>query len=457
MTDKPTRRAALLIAVISSFLIPFVSSAVNVALPTIGKEFGCNALTLGWITTSYLLASAAFLVPFGRLSDIHGRKKLLKCGMSIYVVASLLCIISHSASFLIVSRCLQGVGAAMFFAPSLAILVSVFPESERGKALGISIASVYLGLSAGPSIGGLMTQQVGWRSIFIVNAVLGAVVIIIIYAKLKGEWVGTKGESFDLPGSLIYSLVLVATIYGFSHLSETIGPWLFGAGVLGLIVFIAFERRQQSPVINVRLFAGNRVFALSNVAALINYSATAAIVFLLSLYLQAIKGLDPQDAGLIMLWQPITQALVSPFAGRLSDRAEPRIVASVGMFLTAVGLVFLAFLDDVTSLYHVRAILILLGFGFALFSSPNTNAVMSSVDKKLYGFASATVSTFRLVGMTLSMGIVMLLIAIYVGEAELMAESQDQFLTVLRVSFTVFAVLCALGIFASLGRGRVRT
>ncbi len=456
MTDKPTGRAALLIAIISSFLIPFVSSAVNVALPTIGEEFGCNALMLGWITTSYLLASAMFLVPFGRFSDIYGRKRLLKCGMFIYVIASFLCIIARSASFLTASRCLQGIGAAMFFAPSLAILVSVFPDNERGKALGITIASVYLGLSAGPSIGGLMTQQLGWRSIFAVSVALGALVIVVIYARLKGEWAGAEGERFDLTGSIIYSLVLVATIYGFSHLSEALGPWLFGAGVVGLIAFIAFEMRQESPVLNVRLFAGNRVFALSNVAALINYSATAATVFLLSLYLQVIKGLSPQDAGLVMLWQPITQALISPFAGRLSDRVEPRIVASVGMFLTAIGLILLAFLDDVTSLFYIRAVLVLLGIGFALFSSPNTNAVMSSVDRKLYGFASATVSTFRLVGMTLSMGIVMLLIGVYVGEAELIAENQGQFLTVLRVSFTVFAGLCTLGIFASLARGRLR-
>jgi len=456
MNERSIKRTALLIAIISSFLVPFVSSAVNVALPTIGKEFGCNALTLGWITTSYLLASAMFLVPLGRLSDIYGRKRLLIGGMSIYVIASFLCIIAGSASFLIVSRCLQGIGAAMFFAPSLAILVSVFPKSERGKALGITIATVYLGLSAGPSIGGIMTQQLGWRSIFIVNIALGALVIVVIYARLKGEWAGAEGERFDLPGSIIYSLVLVATIYGFSHLSDAVGPWLFGAGVVGLIAFIAFEMRQESPVLNVRLFAGNRVFALSNVAALINYSATAATVFLLSLYLQVSKGLSPQDAGLIMLWQPITQALISPFAGRLSDRVEPRIVASAGMFLTAIGLGLLAFLDDVTSLFYVRAVLILLGLGLALFSSPNTNAVMSSVDEKLYGFASATISTFRLVGMTLSMGIVMLLIGVHVGEAELMAESQDQFLIALGVSFTVFAGLCALGIFASLARGRLR-
>lgn len=457
MTDRSIKQAALSIAVISSFLIPFVSSSVTVALPTIGDEFHSNSMMLGWITTSYLLASAMFLVPFGRLSDIRGRKRLLKYGMAIYSVSSLLCIVAYSDTFLVIFRCMQGVGAAMFFAPSMAILVSVFPDNERGKALGISIGTVYVGLSAGPSVGGLMTQHLGWRSLFVVSLALGLVVIALIYTRLKGEWAGAEGEEFDVKGSIIYSAALVATVYGFSHLTKPLGPWLFGAGLVGLVGFVAFERNQDSPVLNVKLFTGNRAFAMSNVAALINYSATAATVFLLSLYLQQIQNLSPQDAGMIMLWQPATQAVFSPFAGRLSDRVEPRVVASVGMGLTAAGLVMLATLADASSLLYVRGILVLLGLGFALFSSPNTNAVMSSVNRALYGIASATVSTFRLVGMTLSMGVVMLLLSLYVGDAKIAPEQHVGFLAAFRAAFTIFAILCTAGVFASLARGKVRT
>ncbi|MBN1593238.1 MAG: MFS transporter, partial [Candidatus Coatesbacteria bacterium] len=219
--------------------------------------------------------------------------------------------------------------------------------------------------------------------------------------------------------------------------------------------FVIIEFYKKSPVLNVRLFAGNRTFAMSNLAALINYSATAATLFLLSSYLQIVKGLAPQQAGLVMLSQPFIQAICSPLAGKLSDRIEPRVVASVGMSLNAIGLALLIFLDSMTPLWFIVAVLIVLGLGFGFFSSPNTNAVMGSVDKKLYGFASATVSTFRLVGMTMSMGIVMLLISLQIGDAKLMAENQDQFLKVMEISFTVFAALCAVGVAASLARGKL--
>jgi EmrB/QacA subfamily drug resistance transporter len=451
-----SQRAALVTATLASFLTPFMASALNVALPSIGQEFSMDALLLGWVATSFLLAAAMFLVPFGRIADIYGRKRIFTLGTALFTVASLMAGLSPSATVLISARALQGIGSAMIFGTGVAILTSVFPAAERGRVLGINVAAVYLGLSLGPTIGGLLTQQLGWRSIFFVAVPLGLVIITFVVWRLDGEWAEAAGESFDLVGSIIYSLALAALMYGFSQLPGMAGAALILIGVLGFAAFAGWELRVQSPVLNVRLLVSNRTFAFSNLAALIHYGAVSAISFLLSLYLQYIKGLSPQQAGLILIAQPLMQAVLSPWAGRLSDRVEPRIVASAGMTLTATGLVLLIFLSADTPLLVVVGCLLLLGLGFALFSSPNLNAIMGSVDKRLYGVASGMLGTMRLSGQMLSMGIAMLLFALYLGRVEITPEYYPLFLASAKTAFAVFAVLCVGGIFASLARGKVR-
>ncbi|MDI3531314.1 MAG: hypothetical protein PWP60_1163 [Candidatus Atribacteria bacterium] len=449
------KRAVLLSITLGSFLTPFMGSSINVALPAIGKEFAMDAVLLGWIPTAYLLAAAVFMVPSGRLADIYGRKKIFTCGVLIYTIASFLAAVSNSPFLLIAFRVLQGTGGAMIFSTGVAILTSVFPPGERGRALGINTATVYLGLSLGPFLGGLLTQYLGWRSLFWLNVVLGLLVIVFTLWKLKDEWAEARGEKFDFLGSLIYACFLVALIYGFSLLPDTSGAWLVLAGSLGFLVFVVWEMKVARPVLDVNLFRNNTVFAFSNLAALINYSATAALTFLLSLYLQYIKGFNPQGAGLILVAQPAVMAIFSPFAGRISDRVEPRVVASMGMAFTALGLFLFAFLGNATDLTFIVASLLLLGFGFALFSSPNTNAIMSSVEKKFYGVASATLATMRLVGQMLSMGIAMLIFAVFMGRVQITPERYPLFLTSVKVAFMVFASLCVLGIFASLARGNL--
>ncbi len=454
--DIVNKRAALLVVTLASFLAPFMGSSVNIALPTIGKEFLMDAVMLSWVATSYLLAAAMFLVPFGKISDVYGRKKIFSYGILIYTFSSFLCVLSTSAPMLICFRILQGIGSAMIFGTGVAILTSVFPSGERGKALGINVAAVYLGLSLGPFLGGFLTQHFGWRSIFLANVPLGLIIITVVFWKLKGEWAEAEGEKFDFIGSIIYSLSLVAIMYGFSLLPAMSGVGLVLIGALGFLSFCRWEMKVKNPVLDINLFRNNTVFALSNLAALVNYSATFAVTFLLSLYLQYIKALSPQNAGLVLASQPVVMAIFSPFAGRLSDRVEPRIIASIGMALTAIGLLLFIFLNEKTTLEFVVSSLILLGFGFALFSSPNTNAVMSSVERRFYGVASATLGTMRLTGQMLSMGIAMLTFAVYIGKVQITPQYYPLFLTSIKTAFIIFAVLCFGGIFASLARGKVR-
>ncbi len=431
-------------------------SSVNIALPTIGKYFEVSAVMLSWVATAYLLTAAIFLVPFGRMADILGRKRVFIWGIMLYTLSSAAAALSPSALFLIITRAIQGVSGSMVFGIAVAILTSVFPPGERGKALGFNLAATYTGLSLGPFLGGLLTHQLGWRSIFWFSSIFSAFIIPMIIISLRSEWADAKGEKFDWKGSVVYSLGLFGIMYGFSLFPSLNGVVLLLSGVAVMGFFVFLEKSVPFPVLNVHHLRKNLTFIFSSLAAFINYSATFAIGFMLSLYLQYIQGLNPRDAGLILVAQPVTMALFSPLAGRLSDKIEPRVVATIGMALTAGGMVPLIFLSSSTSIIYIIITLLVIGIGFALFSSPNTNAIMSSVEKKYYGIASAAVGTMRLTGQVISMGIAMLVFSLVIGKVKITPEYYPQFLLSTRYAFIIFTSLCFAGIFASLARGNVR-
>jgi len=450
------KKSILFITTISSFLTPFMGSAINIALPAIGEDLNMNTIMLGWVATSYLLAAAVFLLPFGRLADRNGRKNLFLYGIILFGIASLLSALAQDSNLLIAARLLNGIGGAMIYATALAILTSSFPKSERGKVLGINVASVYLGLSLGPTIGGYLTQVWGWQSIFYLTFLLSLVIIPIGLYHLPKDSKRTSGTSFDLNGSLIYGLGIAAIIYGFPLLPRLPGILFVSLGIAALFFFVYLEGKASDPLLDMGLFRKNMVFVFSNLAAFINYSATYALVFLLSLYLQQVSKYSPAEAGLILIAQPVMMTLLSPLAGKLSDRIEPRVVASAGMIITVIGLASLSFLDSNSSIIFIVAMLMLLGFGFALFSSPNTNAVMSSVKPAEFGVASATLGTMRLTGQTMSMGITMLILALVIGNGGRQTAGSVELLTGIKLTFTVFALLCIAGTWFSLKRGKIR-
>jgi EmrB/QacA subfamily drug resistance transporter len=447
----------LIIGILSSFINPFMVSSLNLALPAIGKEFSSDAVLLSWIATSYLLAAAITLLPGGKIGDIYGRKKVYIIGMIVFTISSLLCAFTGSTFELIIARIVQGVGSALIMTNGLAIVTSVFPAQERGKALGILVASVYVGLSTGPLVGGFLTHHFTWRSIFLIVVPLGIAVVLLYWLKVKEEWKDAEGEGFDYIGTALYCLALITLMVGVTLLPLFIGFFLIFAGVAGLAAFIKWESRIEFPVLDVSLILKNKTFAFSNLAALINYSATFAVVFLLSLYLQYIKGYTAQIAGLILIAQPVIQAVFSPFTGRLSDKIEPRLIASAGMVLTTAGLFMLIFLSSETSILFIIGALVALGCGFGLFSSPNINAIMGSVEKKHYGVASGTTGTTRVLGQMFSMGVATLIFAIIIGRAEITPDVYPEFLQSTNVAFIIFTILCAGGIFASAYRGKMNS
>jgi EmrB/QacA subfamily drug resistance transporter len=448
------KNVVLFIALLAGFITPFDGSATLIALPSMAAEFHMDAISLAWVTTVYLLAASVFSVPFGKLADIYGRKRIFLYGIVIFTVFSFLITLMTSTTPLIIARTFQGLGGAMIYGTSIAILTSVFPPRERGKILGIYITAVYFGLTVGPFLGGVLTDMFGWRSIFLVNVPLGLLACILILSKLDGEWAECRGERFDLLGSVIYGAALVALMYGFSVIPDATGIILVIAGALILVLFARYEMRVPAPVLDMRLLTQNRVFAFSNLAALIIYCATFAVTFLLSLDLQYTKDFSAEYAGLILIIQPAIMAVVSPFAGRLSDRVDPQIVASAGAGFTAAGLTLLAFLTETTPLWYIIVCLIVCGIGFGLFSSPNTNAIMGAVEKRYYGVASGMNGTVRIVGQMLSMGIAMMLFSVVIGRVEITPEYYPAFITSAHYAFMLFTILCIGAIVASLMRGK---
>lgn len=453
-SGRVSRRLILFAIIITSFINPFLGAAINVALPAISEEFSMGAIGISWVSMAFLLSSAVFLVPLGKLADIKGRKRVFLAGNILIAVSSILCALSLTGDLLILFRAVQGIGSAMVFGTGIAIITSVYPPTERGKAIGYTVTSVYIGLSLAPFLGGLLTQYLGWRTIFYVTVPFELVVIWVTWRNIKAEWADARDEKFDLSGSLIYLLSMSAFMFGFSRLPELSAIILTAGGVLGLVIFSIMEMRISTPIFNIRLFASNRLFAFSNLAALINYATTAAITFLLSLYLQYIKGLSPRDAGMILITQPILMAIVASISGRLSDRYDPRILASAGMGVIVAGLLMLTLLSADTSLTRLVVILALVGFGFGLFSSPNTNAIMGSVDRTYLGVASATVGTMRLTGQMMSMGIATLVLQLYIGNRAISNSNSPEFMGSMKTIFAIFVVLCFMGIFSSLARGK---
>jgi len=450
--SKEVKRISLISVALASFLTPFIGASLNIALPPIGKDFNLNAVTLGWVANSFLLAAAIFLVPFGRLADIYGRKKVFALGVLTFSGASILAGVSNSATLIIASRTIQGLGGAMIAATTVAILTSVFRPGERGKAFGINVSAVYIGLTLGPFLGGILIQHLGWKSIFFFIALAGLLVSALVVLKLKTEWADAKGESFDYTGTVLFGLSLFMIMYGFSTLPGKIAIILLIFGGILIAIFVKHESKIENPVLNISLFTGNKFFAFSNFAVFFLYSATFAIGFLLSLYLQYVKALSPQTTGLILLSQPLIMALFSPVTGKISDRANPVLIASSGSALVTLGLLSFSFVNGNSSILFIILSLITVGAGYALFSSPNTNALMSSVERKYIGMTSGTLATMRRLGQMTSIAIATLMFSMIIGKNKISAENISLFIKSIRFAFITFTILGIIATVLSLLR-----
>jgi EmrB/QacA subfamily drug resistance transporter len=467
------RWIVLLITSIGAFMTPLDSTIVSVSLPSIAQGLKMDYESVIWVPTAYLVALTVLLLSLGRLSDSRGRKPIFISGFAIFSVTSFLCGYASSGLELIVFRAIQGAGAAFIGATSTAIITDTFPSKERGKALGINTMSVYVGLSVGPSLGGFLTFAYGWRSIFYVNVPIGLLVIALALTKLKESPILGSRKGFDLLGAATFSAGLVAVLAGLT-LGDSMGwgaPFIIGllaAGGLLLVSFAATERRLGTKaMLDLSLFTSNRLFAVANLSALLNYTSYFGVSFFVSFYLQRVLGYDVLRAGLVLLVMPVCMALLSPVSGWLSDRFGSRGLSSLGMALIASGLLVMATLGLSSPSIQVIAGLLIIGVGMGLFSSPNTSAVMGSVERDRLGVASGTLATMRFSGQSLSLGLMGAVVAsaasagllssLFIGGVTPQLNvAAASFVEGMRRAFMVSAAIAVMGFFTSLQRGSKR-
>jgi len=454
---KKQRRLILAGISIASFMSPFAMSMLNLSLSEIGTEFGVSAHALAWVSTAYLFSSILFLVPMARISDLIGRKKIFLLGMTIAFVNAMIEPFVPDFWILVLFRVLDGFAMSCVFATSLPILSSTYPPSQRGSVFGINVSVIYLGSTMGPVVGGIMTAHLGWRSLFFLLLPLIALGIFMVFRYLKTDIAESKGEPFDKTGTVLYMFSIFFLLFGLSNLPKTWAFICLAVGLLSLPLFIWYAKNKTYPIMQIKLFFSNKRFTRSNFAAFMNYAGTYAVAFFLSLYLQRVLHFPADTAGIILLAQPALQAIFSPFVGKLSDKTDSRYLSTLGMVILAVGLIGCSRLHSETALIYLIGCEILLGIGFAFFSSPNTSAIMNSVGKKDYSSASASLSVMRQSGMVLAMAVAMCSISIFLGSTEMLSpETVPYFLTSMKTTFYIGTALCLIGAVLSYSRGAAR-
>ena len=453
VTDRD-RRLILFTSVLTSLLGNLGFTGINLGLPDMERELGLSAAMLGWIPLSLFLPMAVVAAPGARLADILGRRRTTLAALSAAISGFVLSALAGGAGTILAGRAISGLGLALTFTNLMAMVTSVHPPQKRGQVLGYTISAVYIGLSLGPAVCGWLVGWFGWRAIFWVSA-LGFLPSLILVFLVRLEQRPARGETFDGPGAALWAAAIMVLFWGLSAVTRPPGP---PAVILGLFLGYAYVRRSLKiahPILDMRLFLQNRRFAFSSLAAFISYSASTSLGLILSLYLQYNKGLSAAQAGLLLMVQPACQALLTPFAGRLSDRLDPGLMASAGMALLGAALAALALtLTPATSTTAFLGLLVCLGLGFATFSAPNSNAIIGSAPPDKVGQASGTITATRLCGQTFSLALTTLVFSLVIGPGRITEDRYPDFMKAATVCFALFAPLCLAGVAASLARGR---
>ena len=444
-----SKNLLLLICTVLSFFTVFAVNAVTIVIPSIATEYGMSNIIQNWVTIIFLLVVAVLSVPAGQISAKFGLKKVTNISIVLFIIISVVNVLVTTQEQFLACRFILGISLAFINVTSMAMIVSAFPPEERGKALGINITGVYVGLSLSPVLGGILNYNLGWRSVVLFGVPFLFVILALLLTKIDEEWISFKGIPLDIKGSLTYGIGMVLFMYGFTILNTQLGIVLTILGILILIIFGLIELRREYPVFNINFFK-NHKFLSANFASLCAYLATYAVTTILNYHLQYIKGFDSQTAGLILLVAPLCQVVLAPIAGRLSDKYVPQILAAIGMALGTISLFLFSSLNGQTPLEFLILSMIIYGIGFGLFSPPNTNVIMGSVPPKDTSVASAAVATMRTVGQAMSMGILTLVFAFVMGNVPIIEQYYPLLISSCQITCLICVVLCIASVFASL-------
>jgi len=439
----------IFVAFITSFFAVFLSAGIVLGVPAIASEFGMNNVLQNWIITLNALVIAIFTLPAGQISGKYGVKKSLIIGVAIYLIASIGACLSFSAESFLMFRVFQGIGIAFSNVSAMAMVVQAVKPQNRGKALGFTVTGVYLAGSLSPVFCGFLVHNFGWRAMFYFTIPFLALCIALMILKIPKEWKTYEGNKIDTLGYLIYGIGITLFIYGFTNLMNSFGAMSVILGVILLLIFGFYELKIESPAFNMNLFK-NMKFTSSNIAALCSYLAIASITTILNYHFQYVRGWDAQISGMILIITPIIMALIAPNSGKLSDKIHPQKLAGIGMSIAAITLVILIFLDASTPLYLIVIAMILQGIGMGLFTTPNTNAIMSSVPPNETPNASAAQSAMRTMGQTVSMGLLTLVFAWIMDSLKLSSQYSHLIVQSSQLICLICTVICIIAIFASL-------
>ena len=450
------RRLILLTAVSTNLLGQIGLSGLNIGLPAMEVELALSAAQMGWISLAMFLTMAATAAPGAKLADILGRRRTSLAGYGACLAGLLWGALAGGAFSVIAGRSLTGLGLAVVLTNNTAMATSVYPPERRGRVLGYTTGAVYLGLSLGPLICGYLVVWWGWRAIFWFN-IISFLPPLALTALVKLEQRPARGEKLDLKSAALWAASVLAICGGLVNITSwPLGPGLTLLGSMLIYSYIRVSLASPTPVLDLRLFTESRRFAFSSLAAFISYAASTGIGFVLALYLQYTRGLPVEQAGLLLMVQPACQALLTPLAGRLSDRFDPGLMASAGMALLSLALgLMAALLSPAMSWPLFVALLIMLGVGFATFGAPNSNAIIGSAPPHRVGQASGTITATRLCGQVFSIALTTLIFSLTIGPGLITPDKYPAFMRAATLCFTLFTPICLAGVLASLARGRM--
>jgi MFS family permease len=431
-------------------------TGLNVALPNMERDLGLSAAMMGWVTLSTFMAMAAIAAPCAKLADIYGRRRTYIMGLVLSLIGLLSCALAPEVVTLLLGRIVTGFGLAIVFTNGTAMVPSSYPPAQRGRVLGYTVGSVYLGLSLGPFVCGYLVEMFDWRAIFWLSF-FGFLPSLVLIQMVKTEQRPAKGERFNMRGAVLWTAAILTLFFGLTNITHLpLGPVLIACGLVLSYVYIKVSLAAEHPILEVRLFLENRRFAFSSLAAFISYSASTGVIFLLSLYLQYIKGLPAAKAGVILMIQPLCQTVITPIMGRLSDKLDPGRMASAGMAILCAGITGAAiFLGPNTPMWAFIMLLIFLGTGFAIFCAPNSNAIIGSVPPQKIGQAAGTITATRLCGQVSSFALTTLIFTVVIGPGDMSPEKYPAFMRAATIGFSIFAPICFMAILASLARGKM--
>lgn len=394
-----------LAAVGSGVLVSTIDgSIVNIALNTLVQAFQSNLNVVEWVTLGYLLTLACTLLIMGRLGDMYGKRRIYLIGFALFTLASLLCATAPSIGALIGFRVAQGIGAAMIQAVGPALLVTAFPPTQRGMALGAIGSFVAAGILIGPALGGMLLRYVGWEAIFLVNLPIGALGWWLTVRSIAPDQTVRPGQRFDLVGAGLMAVALFCLLLGLTE-----GPlwgWndgrvigLFAAGLANGALFLFWEWRAPQPMLNLRIFR-RLAFSLNLLASLVLFLGISFNLLLTPLFFQLVYQFDLQRTGFMLMALPVALSLMSPISGRLSDRFGPRVLTIAGLVIAALALLGLSASTPTTPPPQMLGFLVLLGIGVGLFQSPNNSTVLGNAPPEALGVASGLLAVVRTVGQT---------------------------------------------------------